>query len=157
MVVEKQQLNDKIVVIIFALMPIPILSNALLILSKEIVIQKLNITTEEYISNLGFTDVSKHVFQDDYLIAVRAMNPDELYADRFIKGLHLDEDSMTSKDFTIATCLKKEIVLWEVNWLILDGQFVVHRDHHSEVKDRLEEVKKIPFTQFIHYWKENSF
>jgi hypothetical protein len=71
-------------------MPIPLFSYFYLIIPKETIQHKLNLTIEDYIARLGFDQPEKYVFQDDFLIAIKAPDPDNLLSDALIGGLNFD-------------------------------------------------------------------
>lgn len=111
----------------------------------------------EYFNSLGFSEWKNFVFQDDFLIGIKGTDGSELLADRFIKGLDFDEVQNKSKDFTIASYFSENLLLWEVDWLIVDKPFVIHRDQYPSVKEKLQELKTLPIRKFWNYWNENAF
>ncbi len=138
-------------------MPIPLFSYFYLIIPKETIQHKLNLTIEDYIARLGFDQPEKYVFQDDFLIAIKAPDPDNLLSDALIGGLNFDVENKCSNDFVIASIHHPEVFYWKVDWILEDRQVVVFADQYASVKERLAEVNNLPYRKFIEFWQQGGF
>lgn len=106
---------------------------AILVIPKSILEEKYTGGLEKFREVYRIADENNHHQEDSELVGLVAMNPDEFDIDRLVAaGLHFDEKSKTSRDFTVY--VRYGDALWEIPTIENNALYIWHTDCDPELK-----------------------